>query len=101
MEKNKEESTVRKNGMSANRPGTSPASFLPPTVKRFWVIWRPGGSQPKVRHDTLASAQKEAARLCGVAPEARFIFFILSAIECYTKPGTAFKVQRVKTTGEK
>jgi hypothetical protein len=30
---------------------------------RFWVVWNEHGGPPRVRHDTQASARREAHRL--------------------------------------
>ena len=47
------------------------------TYEKFWVVWNPAGTTPRVRHDTLCSARVEAARL---AREYRGVeFFVLEA----------------------
>lgn len=52
----------------------------PTTVKeppRQWILWRRGGSRPKVRHPSLQAAVTELTRLRQLCPEARFEIFEL------------------------
>ena len=45
--------------------------------QRSWVIWRRGGSRPKVRHHSLQAALDEVIRLHKLAPDERYDIFEL------------------------
>lgn len=47
----------------------------------FWMVWREGSSQPKYKHDTKQSAEKEAERLSRQNPGERF--YVLKAKSVY------------------
>lgn len=38
------------------------------STAKFWMVWRPGGYVPTVRHTSEAQANKEAERIAGLAP---------------------------------
>lgn len=44
----------------------------------FYMVWNEVGSSPRVRHDNLDDAKKEASRLASAQPGVRF--FVLQAI---------------------
>lgn len=43
------------------------------THPAFWLVWNPRGDQPQRKHDTKASAEKEAERLARANRGERFI----------------------------
>jgi hypothetical protein len=44
----------------------------------FYVVWQPGGGNPRMRHDSRAVATQEAERLAAANPGREF--FVLEAI---------------------
>ena len=40
--------------------------------KRFWMVWNPEGSQPRAKHYSRESADREAARLATIHPGQEF-----------------------------
>lgn len=55
------------------RPAPKPKSC----PLRQWVIWRRGGTRPKVRHTNLREALAEVARLRQLCPDERYDIFEL------------------------
>jgi len=66
---------------------------------KFWMVWNPNGNSPLHRHDTEASARKEAERLCqmdkGYAPEG---FIVLEAIGTVIKQQPPVSWERAELT---
>lgn len=48
-------------------------------MQKFWMVWNYDGNQPRVKHETEASAIAEAERLARIVPGQRFV--VLEAIE--------------------
>lgn len=61
-------------GASARLPTPRPNRGA---LSRQWVIWRRGGTRPKVRHTNLREALAEVARLRQLCPDERYDIFEL------------------------
>ncbi len=50
--------------------------------QRFWMVWNPGGNQPRQVHATQALATEEAERLARKQPGIEFIVLMAVAGRC-------------------
>lgn len=49
----------------------------------FFMVWNEGGNAPRVKHDNLAKAEREAERLAKLYPAQSFI--VLAAVSRFTE----------------
>lgn len=50
-------------------------------TERFWFVWNPMGSAPRVPHASLVEAESEARRLAGLHPGQNFV--VLKSVSAF------------------
>lgn len=61
---------------------------------KFWLVWNPDGSVPKIRHDSSRKANEEAKRLASVAPGKEFI--VLESCGSYCKADVTYTPHKLE-----
>lgn len=63
-----------------------------PVLNSFWLVWRPGGSNPSFRHPTEVAAVREAERLSALNPGSEFFVLKMTSRTSTERPkvNTAF-----------
>lgn len=69
-------------------------------MKPYYYVYRFGTPAPKVRHETLASAQAEAERLAAFHPGAAFEILKAVGISQIVKPTTTFWMDGERPTDD-
>lgn len=63
--------------------------------KRFWFVWNENGLNPRHKHESYESAQKEALRLSRANPTQKFIILVsLEDYQCLTVKRSVHKEEK-------
>ena len=55
-------------------------------ASKFWLVWRNGSIQSRVKHPTHALAEQEAIRLANLNPGEEFYVMQAVTVVCRTSP---------------
>lgn len=70
------------------------------TQDRFWMVWNPNGTMPRVRHNSFQSAEFEARRLARKVPgQDFFVFKCVSGFRAEIQEPARIKIKKQNKAG--